>query len=166
VASLTLKAIVVYYTRFGNTRKAAEAISDGIREGGLEAVICKDVKDVKPEELAQYDVIIFGTPTHYGGLADKMLAFMESLRQVNLKGKNSAAFDTRYVGEKTGGLEELEKYMKEFGMNIMLRGLPVLLPAGDAWGPIRNGELRKCKEFGTSIAQKIIGKNAYSFQRF
>jgi len=160
VASLTLKAIVVYYTRFGNTGKAAEAIRDGIKEGGLEAAECKDVKDVKPEELAQYDIVIFGTPTHYGGVADKMRAFMEALKQVDLKGKNSAAFDTRYEGEKTGGSEELEKYMKEFGMNIIVRGLPVLLRAGDAWGPLRNGELRKCREFGKSIAQKISGKTA------
>lgn len=160
MASLTLKAIVVYYTRFGNTRKAAEAIRDGIKEGGLETVECKDVKDVKPEELAQYDVIVIGTPTHYGGVADKMRAFMGALKQVDLKGKNSAAFDTRYEGEKTGGSEELEKYMKEFGMNIILRGLPVLLRAGDAWGPLRDAEPRKCKEFGKAIAQKVSSKKA------
>jgi flavodoxin len=157
------KAIVVYYTRFGNTMKAAEAIRDGIKKGGLEAVECKDIKDVKPEELAQYDVIIFGTPTHQGGVADKMRAFMDSLRQVDLKGKNSAAFDTRYVGEKTGGSEELEKYMKEFGMNIIARGLPVLLRAGDTWGPLRDAEPRKCKEFGKAIAQKVSGKTENLF---
>ncbi len=163
MASLTPKAIIVYYTRFGNTRKAAEAIRDGIKKGGLEAVECKDVKDVKPDELTQYDAIIFGTPTHHGSIADEMRAFMEALRQVNLQGKNSAAFDTRYVGEKTGGSEELEKYMKEFGMNIIVRGLPVLLRAGDAWGPLRDAEPRKCKEFGKIIAQKVSGKKENLF---
>jgi flavodoxin len=160
VASLTPKAIVVYYTRFGNTRKAAEAICDGIKEGGIEVAECKDVKDVKPEELTQYNVFVFGTPTHHGGVADEMRAFMEALRKIDLKGKNSAAFDTRYGGEKIGGSEELEKYIKEFDMNITLRGLHVLLPAGDAWGPLRNGEQHKCKEFGKMIAQKISGKTA------
>jgi flavodoxin len=157
---LTVKAIVVYYTytRFENTRKAAEAIRNGIKEGGIEAVECKNIKDVKPEELTQYDVIVFGTPTHHEGVANKMRVFMESLRQVDLRGKNSAAFDTRYEGEKIGGLEELEKYMNEFGMNIIMQGLPVLLRAGEAWGPLRDSEPRKCKEFGKAIAQKISGK--------
>jgi len=153
------KAIVVYYTRFGNTRQAAEAICEGIKEGGLEAE-CKEIKDIKPEDLAQYDVILVGTPTHYGSMAEEMGKFVEALKEVELKGKRAAAFDTRYAGEKTGGLSELEKYMKKLGMEIILPGLAVLLPAGDAWGPLREGEITKCRKFGESIAQKISGKKA------
>lgn len=153
------KAVVVYYTRFGNTRQAAEAICEGIKEGGLDAE-CRETKDVKPEDLAQYDAILVGTPTHYGGMAEEIEKFVDALKEVELKGKKVAAFDTRYEGEKTGGLSELEKYMKKLGMEIILPGLAVLLPAGDAWGPLREGEIPKCREFGKSIAQKISGKKA------
>jgi len=151
------RAIIVYYTRFGNTRQAAEAIYEGMKEGGMDAE-CKEIKDVKPEDLAQYDVILVGTPTHYGSIAEEMGKFVETLMEVELKGKKAAAFDTRYTGEKTGGLNELEKYMKKLGMEIILPGLAVLLPAGDAWGPLREGEITKCKKFGKTIAQKISGK--------
>jgi len=153
------KAIVVYYTRFGNTRQAAEAICEGIKEGGLDAE-CKEIKDIKPEDLAKYDVILVGTPTHYGAMAEDMGKFVDALKEVELKGKRAAAFDTRYEGEKTGGLSELEKYIKKLGMEIILPGLAVLLPAGDAWGPLREGEITKCRKFGESIAQKISGKKA------
>lgn len=153
------KAIVVYYTRFGNTRQAAEAICEGIKEGGLDAE-CREIKDVKSEDLTQYDVILVGTPTHYGGIADEVGKFVDALKEVELKGKKAAAFDTRYEGEEKGGLSELENYMKKLGMEIILPGLAVLLPAGDAWGPLREGEIPKCKEFGKSIAQKMSGKKA------
>jgi len=153
------KAIVVYYTRFGNTRQAAEAICEGIKKGGLDAD-CREIKVIKPEDLTQYDVILVGTPTHYGSMAEDMGKFVDTLKEIELKGKRAAAFDTRYEGEKTGGLSELEKYMKKLGMEIILPGLAVLLPAGDAWGPLREGEITKCKKFGESVAQKISGKKA------
>jgi len=153
------RALVVYYTRFGNTRQAAEAICEGIKEGGMDAE-CRETKDVKPEDLAQYDVILVGTPTHYGGMSEEIGKFVDALKDVELKGKGSAAFDTRYEGEITGGLNELEKCMKKLGMEIILPGLAVFLPAGDAWGPLREGEIKKCKKFGESIAQKVSGKKA------
>jgi len=153
------RTIIVYYTRFGNTRQAAEAIREGIKEGGLDAE-CREIKDVKPEDLAQYDVILVGTPTHYGGMAEEIGKFFDASKEVEFKGKRTAAFDTRYEGEETGGLNELEKYMKKLGMEIILPGLAVLLPAGNAWGPLREGEITKCKKFGESIAQKISGKKA------
>ena len=149
-----LKAVVLYYTRFGNTKQAAEAICTGLWRGGLETE-CLDIKNVKPEDLTQYDVLIIGTPTHHGGAAKEMLAFMDALTQIEWTDKKAAAFDTRYENEKTGGLNTLEEYMKKLGMHLIMAGLPALLPKGDAWGPLRDGELKKCREFGKKIAQKI-----------
>lgn len=149
------KAVVLYYTRFGNTKQAAEAICSGLRRGAIETE-CLDIKNVKPEDLTQYEVLIIGTPTHYGDAAKEMLAFMDALTQIEWTDKKAAAFDTRYENEKTGGLKTLEKYMKKLGMHLIMSGLPVLLPKGDTWGPLRDGELKKCREFGEKIAQKII----------
>lgn len=148
------KAVVLYYTRFGNTKQAAEAVCNGLRQGGIETE-CLDIKNVKPEDLTQYDVLVIGTPTHHEDATNEMLAFMDTLPQIKWTDKKAAVFDTRYENEKAGGLNTLEKHMKKLGIPIILAGLPVLLPKGDAWVPLHDGELKKCREFGEKIAQKI-----------
>jgi len=53
--------------------------------------------------------------------------FMESLKPVDLRDKEGAAFDTRYEDEPIGGLSMLEKYIMSYGMKLVSSGLPVLL---------------------------------------
>ena len=44
------KALIVYYSRSGNTRKMAETIAAGIKKEDVEADV-RDVKDVTPADL-------------------------------------------------------------------------------------------------------------------
>ena len=55
------KVLVVYVTTTGNTEKMAEAIVEGAKGAGAE-VTCKTVGDASVAELANYDVIAFGSP--------------------------------------------------------------------------------------------------------
>jgi len=146
------KAIIVYHTVYGNTRKAAEAICEGIKEAAVE-VVCKNLKDIKPEDILPFNVILLGAPTHYGGAPKEMDSFIKGLRRINVKGKQGAAFDTRYEGEETGALNSMEKAMLEMGMKIVSPGLAVIVVGGE--GPIAANELSKCKEFGKTVATKI-----------
>jgi flavodoxin len=149
------RALVVYHTVYGNTEKAAKAVRDGLVSAGVEAE-CKRIQDTKPDDLKTLDAIIFGTPTHMEDIPDHVRTFMESLKRVDLRGKQGAAFDTRYEDEPIGGLSLLEKYMKSYGMKIVSSGLPVLLPSGAGEGPLITNELAKCIRFGKSIGEKII----------
>ena len=148
------RALIVYYSVYGNTEKAAKAVRDGLASAGLEAE-CKKTKDTKPDDLKAFDAIIFGTPTHMEDIPDDVRKFMESLKRVDLRGKQGAAFDTRYEDEPVGGLKVLEKYMKTLGTQIVSSGLPVLLPSGAGEGPLVTNELSKCTRFGKSIGEKI-----------
>ena len=149
------KVIIVYSTVYGNTKTVAEAIYDAIKERKLEAE-CKNVKDLKPEELINFDVILLGSPTHRASVSDDMREFLDKLKKVKLKGKSGAAFDTRYANVKEGAIEVIEKSMRELGINIILQGQPIIVKG--AKGPIAEGELLKCKDFGKSIAEKIAIK--------
>ena len=149
------RAVIVYYTVYGNTEKAAKAIRDSLVSAGVEAE-CKKIQDTKPDDLKAFDAIVFGTPTHMEDIPDQVRRFMESLKRVDLRGKQGAAFDTRYKDEPVGGLNVLEEYMKTLGMNVVSRGLPVLLPSGAGEGPLITNELSKCSRFGKSIGEKII----------
>ena len=149
------RVIVVYHTVYGNTEKAAEAVRDGFASAGME-VECKRIRDTNPDDLKAFDVVVFGTPTHMEDIPEDVRKFMESLKPIDLRGKRGAAFDTRYEDETVGGLRTLEKYMKGYGMKIVLNGLPVLLPSGAGEGPLSKNELSKCNGFGKSIGEKIL----------
>jgi len=89
-------------------------------------------------------------------IPENVRTFMESLKRVDLRGRQGAAFDTRYEHEQAGALSVLEKYLKSYGLEIASSGLPVLLPSGAGEGPLITNELSKCTRFGKSIGEKII----------
>jgi len=57
----TGKALIIYYSRTGNTEKVALAIERGVKKGGLEPTI-KKVSEAFNEDLYDYDLVCFGTP--------------------------------------------------------------------------------------------------------
>jgi hypothetical protein len=60
-----VKVTVVYESTFGNTRKVAEAISDGVREAYPDAhVECAAVGRASAELIWSTDLLIVGGPTH------------------------------------------------------------------------------------------------------
>lgn len=146
------KVVIIYDTVYGNTARAAEAIGDGMKEAGLEVEL-RHVKDVKPEDVTAFDVIIMGSPTHAGDMSEGMRSFVTGLKGLTLEGKKGAAFDTRYPGEEVGAAAAIESSMTQLGIDVVVPGSPVRVKGGK--GPIAEGELPKCKEFGRAIARKI-----------
>ncbi len=90
------KVLVLYYSSYGHTEIMANAIADGVREAGAEATLkrvpelvpadiaaasgfkAEQAGDIAtPEELADYDAIIFGTPTRFGNMAAQMRNFLD-----------------------------------------------------------------------------------------
>lgn len=59
-----MRAAVVYESMFGNTAEVAGAIAVGMREKGMDEVHLVDVRDHRAYELATYDVVVVGAPTH------------------------------------------------------------------------------------------------------
>ena len=57
-----MRAVVLYESMFGNTRKVAEAIGAGL--GSFDSVDVAPVGAVTPELLADVDLLVVGGPTH------------------------------------------------------------------------------------------------------
>ena len=87
------KALVIYYSRTGNTKKMAESVAEGIKNEGMEAVI-KEVKDVDAGELLKYDAIAIGSPTYYGSVASEIKKLLDESVKFHgkLDGRVGAAF--------------------------------------------------------------------------
>lgn len=89
------KALILYYSRTGNTEKLAGALADGCREKGVEVTV-KKVQDATPEEALSFDAIIMGSPVYYGSMASECKKFIDDSVRFHGKyaGKVGAAFAT------------------------------------------------------------------------
>jgi len=156
MAILMAKVIVVYESKYGNTKIVAETIIEGIREAqGVETVL-NELKEVDLNKIAEYDVILIGSPNHYGGSTKSVREFIDKLEKLNLERIHFAVFDT-YLGKGffEKAVEKMEKriYEKVPGLKQIAPGLSIAVQG--LKGPIVEGELPKCKEFGKKIGTQL-----------
>lgn len=88
-----MKTIVIYASRYGNTRKVAEAIAGAMRPRGSALLLAADdVPGYLPEGT---DLVIVGGPTEQHGMTEAITLLFERLGPDALAGVSAAAFDTR-----------------------------------------------------------------------
>ncbi len=87
------KALVIYYSRSGNTKKMAELVAEGIKKESCDAVL-KDAKDVAVDEWLGFDALVIGSPTYYGTMAAEIKQLLDDSVKFHgkLEGKVGAAF--------------------------------------------------------------------------
>lgn len=149
------KVLIVYWSKYGNTKQVAEAIAKGINEAKKAEVVVKNVKDTKPEEVQKYDALIIGSPNHGGGPVGDIKNFLKKLEKINLKEKSAAVFDT-HARDDIKTVQKMEKQIREKlpGLKLVAPGLAAQVK-GYLKGPLVEGELTKAEEFGKNISQKI-----------
>ena len=149
------KAIVVYYSRSGNTKEMAEIIATAMNEAGLPTE-CRSVDKVKAEDLLGYDAIVVGSPTYYGGMAGPIKELFDDAVGFHgkLDGKIGAAFSSSAnVG---GGNETTIMGIIEA---MLISGMVVWGdPQGDHYGPVSIGKpdervRKQCIRRGRRIAE-------------
>ncbi|MFW9870087.1 MAG: flavodoxin family protein [Candidatus Thorarchaeota archaeon] len=148
-------AIIVYESVYGNTRKIAEAISEGINTvEGVECVIRK-TGEIHTDDLCDYDSILFGCPNHNQGPALNLVRFIERSAIVHLKAKIGAAFDTYTGGNKDVAVTKLESIIKEKLPGIDLTGKLSAKVTGRK-GPLVDGEEDRAHDFGIEFGKKLV----------
>jgi flavodoxin len=89
-----MKVIVLYHTKTGHTREAANATVEGIRSAGSEVDLVS-AKDFDPGQLTGYDALIVGSPCWFGsvagGIATPVKEALDSLTPDALQGKRCGA---------------------------------------------------------------------------
>jgi len=142
------KVIVVYESKYGNTKLVAEKITEGMREvGGIETVI-SELKEVELNKILDYDAILIGSPNHFGEPTRGIRKFIDKLEKLNLKGKLFAVFDT-YIGKDfEKAVKKMEKRINEKVPELKPIAPGLSIKAQRIKGPLEEGELPKCIEFG------------------
>lgn len=122
------KVLVVYYSMYGHIEIMANAVAEGARSVAGVEVNVRRVPDLLPEEvalkagakldqaaaiatvaeLADYDAIIFGTPTRFGNMCAQMRNFLDQTGGLwaggKLVGKVGSVFTstaTQHGGQET-----------------------------------------------------------------
>lgn len=137
----------MYESKYGNTKRVAETIAEEIkRVSGMEATVTA-LKDIDVNDIANYDLILLGGPTHFGGPTRGVRKFIDALGKRNVNGKYVAVFDT-YLGEDfEKGVRKMEEQIRAeaLGLKLLARGLSIRVEGMK--GPIAEGELVKCNDF-------------------
>ncbi|HOL49334.1 MAG TPA: flavodoxin domain-containing protein [bacterium] len=148
------KILIVYYSRTGNTEKMAQEIKKGVLEENVEVVV-KKVEETEPEELLNYDGIIAGSPTYFGGPAWEIKKlFDESVKFYGkMVGKVGAAFTSsaNIAGGNETTILSIISMMLIHGM--IVQGTT----EGGHYGPVAIGgpdekTLKECRNSGKRVA--------------
>ena len=94
----TIKVLIVYDSKTGNTEKMAAAIAEGAKEAGAEVTV-KKIGDPFPLTLLEEsDGVAFGSPTRYADVTNEMKDFLShvedyvKLDKMKMKGRKAAVF--------------------------------------------------------------------------
>ncbi|WP_313537699.1 NAD(P)H:quinone oxidoreductase [Sphingomonas sp.] len=139
------KILVLYYSSYGHLAKMADAVAEGARSAGAEVDVRRVAETAPaevaqaagfrvddshplfddPNQLAQYDGIIVGSPTRFGRMASQMAAFWDKAGGVwfqgQLNGKVGGAFTStasQHGGQETTLFSILTNLI-HFGMTIV-----------------------------------------------
>lgn len=117
------KVLVLYYSMYGHIEKMAEAVASGAAGvAGVEVTI-KRVPETMPEEvarkagakldqkaplaspqeLADYDAILFGSPTRFGNMTAQMRNFLDQTGGLWVKGALIGKLGSVFTSTGTGG---------------------------------------------------------------
>ncbi|MEM3578786.1 MAG: flavodoxin domain-containing protein [Candidatus Bathyarchaeia archaeon] len=149
------EVLIVFESRYGNTKRVAGSIAEGIREVGGAEVSLKELKEVNLKEIPFYDAILIGSPNHVGGPTRGIKSLIDKLGELRLEGKRYAVFDTYMGGDFEKAVKKMEKRINEKapGLKRVVAGLSIKVKG--IKGPILEDELPKCKEFGKNIAIQL-----------
>ncbi len=141
------KALIVYNTRTGETKKIAELIAEGIRMGGTEVEVA-NVNDIKDEKgLQGYDALVFGSATYHGDMMQKMKTLLFMAEKAGLAGKVGGAFGAfGWSGEAPGRIFDTMKNI--FQMEMVSE--PLRLKSSSLGGGVEMAQ-----DYGRKIVKKL-----------
>lgn len=142
------KVLVLYYSSYGHIEQMAKAVAEGVAKVPGATAVVKRVPETVPlevakqshfkldqaapvatvGELADYDAIIFGSPTRYGNMAGQMKTFLDQTGGLWMKGaligKPGSVFTssaTQHGGQETT-ITSFHTVLLHHGMAVV--GLP------------------------------------------
>ena len=166
------KVLVLYYSSYGHVETMAAAVAEGAKSVAGTEVALKRGPELVPDdvarssgmkldqaapiatvdELADYDAIIFGTPTRFGNMAAQMRNFLDQTGALWMKGALIGKVGSVFVSTATqhGGQETT---ITSFHTTLLHQGMVLVGLPYSAQGQMRMDEITGGSPYGaTTIA--------------
>ncbi len=171
------KVLILYYSAYGHIEAMAQAVAAGAREVADTEVTIKRVAELVPEEvarksgmkldqaapiaapseLADYDAIIFGTPTRFGNMAAQMRNFMDQTGGLWMKGALIGKVGSVFASSNTqhGGQEST---ILSFHTTLLHQGMVIVGVPYSCAEQMRSDEITGGSPYGASTIAGSDGK--------
>ena len=183
------KVLVLYYSSYGHIEAMAQAVAEGAASAGAEVTVKRvpelvpdDVAQASgikldqaapvatPDELADYDAIVFGTPTRFGNMAAQMRNFLDQTGplwfQNKLVGKVGSVFvstASQHGGQETT-ITSFHTTLLHHGMVIV--GLPYTFTGNTEMGEISGGTPYGASTLAGADGSRMPSENELAGARF
>ena len=184
------KVLVLYYSSYGHIEAMADAVAEGAASVAGTEVFVKRVPELVPEavaeasgmktdqgapiatpdELADYDAIIFGTPTRFGNMAAQMRNFLDQTGGLwfakALVGKVGSVFvstASQHGGQETT-ITSFHTTLLHHGMVIV--GLPYTFAGNSEMGEISGGTPYGASTLAGNDGSRMPSDNELAGARF
>lgn len=184
------KVLVLYYSSYGHVEAMAQAAAEGAASVVGTEVVVKRVPELvpddvaaasgikldqaapvaTPDELADYDAIIFGTPTRFGNMAAQMRNFLDQTGplwfQRKLVGKVGSVFcstASQHGGQETT-ITSFHTTLLHHGMVIV--GLPYSFEGNSEMGEISGGTPYGASTLAGANGSRMPSENELAGARF
>lgn len=156
-----MKALIVYFSKFGNTRRVAEAIAEVMKSTG-------DVRTVGIDQLAAsdlqgVDLFVMGSPTHAFNVPQEVRAALAALPIGALAGKSVAAFDTTVQPWPLRHLRaspKLLRRLRQLGGRSIVRPRTFFVKTGSTQEPgeidlLLEGQIEQARQWAGEILRQL-----------
>ncbi len=150
------KILVVYESKYGNTKRVAEAIVQGMQRVAGTELTLSEIKAANPKTIVSYDAVVIGGPNHMGGPTRGVKKFIDNLSKLSLEGKQFAVFDTYIREDFEKAARKMEQRVHDKAPAVKVMDPVLSIKVEGMKGPIVEGELPKAEEFGTKIASQLM----------
>ena len=167
------KVLVVFYSMYGHVYKMAEAVASGAREiPGTQVTLCQvpetlsdevlekmgakaarasfaHIPVATPDQLAEADAIIFGTPTRFGNMCAQMRSFLDHTGGLWAAGKLINKIGSVFVstGTQHGGQETT---ITSFHTTLLHHGMIIVGTPYSEQGLVNMSEITGGTPYGAS----------------
>ncbi|NIQ38861.1 MAG: hypothetical protein GTN81_09745 [Proteobacteria bacterium] len=86
------KALVVYATRSGQTKKIAHLVAEGIELSGVDKTIAPATEIEDDLDLGSFDALVIGSATYHADMMQSVQNLLAMAEKSDLQGKVGAAF--------------------------------------------------------------------------
>lgn len=151
-----MKLLLAYATYSSGTVTASQEVEKELTEKGV-SVTRIDIREVAQDELSNFDVIIFASPSWLnngkeGQPHEFFLRFMGDMQGKTLPGKKFAIFglgDTAYM-YFCGAVDYLEAFVKDLQGELLVASLRI-----DGFYFDQAGNTKKLQQWADTVAAKV-----------